>query len=476
WVSNASDPGIYGIRNDSVVAVITRGRGLTSDICRTLLVHNHVLWAGTDMGLNAIRLDRPGYPVTRYTAEDGLGSNMINTLYVDSTIVYAGTPAGVSLFDADRVRTGEPCELLLLGVINSGRELIEDTAHLSLPYRQSNIRFEYAGISYRSAEIRYRYRMLGLDSGWRETAEDFLDYPSLPSGKYEFQVQATNRFGVRSVILAVPFVVATPFWKQLWFIGLEVVLCISMFWLFLRWRIALVRRQQEQKAVQSRRMAELEHIALQSQMNPHFIFNCLNSIQQFVFDKDMMATNEYISGFARLIRATLNNSTRALITVAEEVEYLSNYLSLEKMRFKNKMHYNIVLDPDLDAETNLLPPMLLQPYVENSVRHGLRHKTAGQGFIEIRFWREDERVIITIRDNGIGRKKAMEYRTNEHIEYQSKGMTLTSNRIQMIQRLYKCDIRVEVQDLVDSLGQPEGTCIRLSFPTFGGEKSAMVLN
>ena len=294
-----------------------------------------------------------------------------------------------------------------MAAINGGRNRINDSAALELPVGKTDIRFEFAGISYRSVgKISYRYRLIGLDSNWKETQDSYLAYPTLPSGRYEFQVQAINRFGVLSEVRSVPFAVATPFWNQLWFNGLELAhaLCHGT-WLFVNWRVRRIRHQQEERSKQSRRMVELEHIALQAQMNPHFIFNCLNSIQQFVFDKDMMATNEYISNFARLIRATLNHSSRPFISVAEEVEYLTDYLSLEKMRFKNKMDYFVNVAPGLDADDLLLPPLLLQPYVENCVRHGLRHKANGQGHIHIGFRKLGEKLMVTIRDNGIGRKR-----------------------------------------------------------------------
>ncbi len=203
-------------------------------------------------------------------------------------------------------------------------------------------------------------------------------------------------------------------------------------------------------------------------MTPHFIFNCLNSIQQFVFDEDKIATNEYITGFARLIRATLNHSSQALIPVAEEVAYLNDYLSLEKMRFKTKMDYRIQVEPGIDIQSSQLPPMLIQPFVENSVRHGLRHKKSGEGFIQIQFREDSDHLVVIIQDNGIGRKKAMEYKTGEHIEYQSKGMSLTSARIEMIKVLYKSEIRVEVEDLMGSNGEPAGTRIGIRFPAFRG--------
>jgi LytS/YehU family sensor histidine kinase len=137
------------------------------------------------------------------------------------------------------------------------------------------------------------------------------------------------------------------------------------------------------------------------------------------------------------------------------------------MRFKEKLDYIVYTEPGMDVDRMLLPPMLLQPYVENSVRHGLRHKTKGQGYVRIHFRRQAERLVVTIRDNGIGRKKAMEYKTGEHIEYQSKGMSLTSARIQMINVLYGSQIDVNIEDLQDDAGQPEGTRIVISFPLFG---------
>jgi ligand-binding sensor domain-containing protein len=467
WIASYDDS-VIGYANGRVVATITSKQGLTGNVCHCLFLHDHILWVGTDKGLYKIELDKPGYPVTCYTSNDGLASDIINVIYAVGSTIYVGSSAGLSYFDETKVHTGDECRLNLLGVISAGQNRVGDTASLLLPVSENNIRFEFAGISYRSVgKISYRYRLIGLDSTWKERQDNYLDYPTLPAGRYEFQVQAINRFGTRSELLKVPFEVATPFWNRFWFNLLEVAILIAVTWLFIGWRTRRVRRQQEQKAMQSRRMAELEHIALQAQMNPHFIFNCLNSIQQFVFDKDMMATNEYISSFARLIRATLNHSSRPFISVAEEVEYLSDYLALEKMRFKEKMDYVVDTEPELDVYRMLLPPMLLQPYVENCVRHGLRHKTSGQGYVRIHFRRQAERLVVTIRDNGIGRKRAMEYKTGEHIEYQSKGMSLTSARIQMINVLYKSQIDVSIEDLHNDAGRPEGTRIVISFPVFG---------
>jgi hypothetical protein len=354
-----------------------------------------------------------------------------------------------------------------LALINSGRDRIADTADLVLPYNDKHIRFEFAGISYRSVGgVRYRYRMLGLDSTWRETNETYLEYPTLPSGHYQFQLQAENKFAIRSSLLTLPFDVTAPFWQTTWFELLVLVAFIALTWLLVSRRIRHIRRQQDESERLIRKSTEMENRALQAQMNPHFIFNCLSSIQQFVFAQDIRASNQYISGFAHLIRATLHNSTKSFISITDEVDYLSTYLSLEKMRFKEKMDYTIEVDAAINKDNRFLPPMLIQPYVENSMRHGLRHKVQGEGHIRIVMRVQGTLLVVIVEDNGIGRKKAMEYKSAEHIEYQSKGMALTLDRIKMISAIYGCEIDVSVEDIVADNGQPQGTRVVIRLPDF----------
>ena len=466
WIASY-DAGAVGYKDGRIIATLNKASGLTSDICRTLLVQNNILWLGTDKGLNRIDLNEPGYPVKQYNSNDGLGSDMINCMYADSSVIYVGTPAGLSYFNETKVNHTEGCIFHLMSIVNSGRERIGDTAHLLIPYSDKHVRFEFAGISYRSVGgILYRYRMATLDTGWQETKETFLEYPTLPSGKYVFQMQAINKFGNRSALLSLPFEVVTPFWQTGWFYGFIVVAFLLLTWLFVNLRIKSIRRRQREREELTHRMAEMENTALQAQMNPHFIFNCLNSIQQYVFDQEVLAANKYLTGFARLIRATLHNSSRNFISLADEIDYLSTYLSLEKLRFKEKMDYVIETDPSINLSQYIIPPMLIQPFVENSMRHGLRHKTTGKGYICITISLSANKLLVAVEDNGIGRKQAAAYKTREHIEYQSKGMSLTADRIRMMNVKYNDSIRIEVADLQDSAGQPAGTRVVMQFPLF----------
>jgi len=467
WIATYGD-GISAYKDGKLSAIVTRKQGLSSDICRTIRLDGNILWVGTDKGLNKVDISKPGYLITTYTADDGLGSDIINTIFTDSPMVYVGTPAGLSFFNPTLVDRSARCRLALTGLVSSGKDRLRDTAVLHLPYSQNNIRFEFAGISYKSAgNIQYRYRLLGLDTFWQTTRESFLDYPTLPSGDYALQLYAVNKFGTLSPTKTIHFSVETPFWKTAWFELIVLVSFLALTWLFISLRIKHIRRQQSEEELLVRRMTDLEHTALQAQMNPHFIFNCLNSIQQYIFDQDILAANKYITGFARLIRATLHNSTKDLIPLEDELEYLSTYLSLEKLRFKEKMSYTIEAAPDLSVDGGYwVPPMIIQPYVENCMRHGLRHRKMAGGYIRISVREENGKLAVVVEDNGIGREKAASYKTREHIEYQSKGMSLTADRIRLINSTHEENIEVEIIDLKDAQGVAAGTRVVIKFPKF----------
>jgi len=475
WVSSYDDAGVIGYKDGRVTAVITTREGLSSDICRTIYVQGDYLWVGTDKGLDRITLNGADYPVVQYTYHDGLASNVVNVIYADSPRVYVGTPAGVSFFDETKMTGSTGCRLIWLGITSSGIDRTKDTAQLELSYTGNNIRFEFVGISYKSAgEITYRYRLSNLDTAWKESRLTFLDYPSLPSGEYTLQLVALDKFGTRSNMLTIPFKVQTPFWRTTWFYGCLVLCFLMLTWLLMSLRLRRIRKQQHERELFTRKMAEMEHTALKAQMNPHFIFNCLSSIQQLIFEKDEFLANKYIVGLARLIRATLNNSSKPLISVQEEINYLSTYLTLEKMRFKEKMDFSIEVAPDIDQAAMLIPPMLTQPYAENSMRHGLRHKTDGNGYIKVELGIVGENLVVSIRDNGIGREKAAHYKTREHIEYQSKGMALTNDRIRMINAVHEKPIEVQVVDLLTD-DQPAGTLVILTLPLFHKPIQKLVL-
>jgi len=234
--------------------------------------------------------------------------------------------------------------------------------------------------------------------------------------------------------------------------------------LFMQKQQLMVKEKEIEMNELQKKMGQLEQLALRAQMNPHFIFNSLNSVQHFVMKQDMEGVNKYLGLFANLVRQTLNNAGRAFVSLDEEIKYLDTYLSLEKMKSDNKFEYSINVDKDIDQSAVFIPGMILQPFVENSIKHGLASKEKKDGQVRINV-SKNGRLVCVIEDNGIGRKKAGDIKltTGESL-HESKGMAITLNRVDIINKLYNSDISIQVDD-VNSEEKSEGTRVKVEFPT-----------
>jgi LytS/YehU family sensor histidine kinase len=200
---------------------------------------------------------------------------------------------------------------------------------------------------------------------------------------------------------------------------------------------------------------------LQLQMNPHFMFNSLNSIQSFVLKNDTDNAIRYLSKFSQLMRRTLANSRESMITVKDEIQALALYLEIEKLRFDEKFDFNIEIEPEIDDSFIEIPPMILQPYVENAIIHGLMHSPR-KGHLRIHISLREDTIVCSIEDDGIGRKKAAEIKKASGIERKSQGMLITKERLDMLNQYSKDQYTVEVLDLMDADGKPAGTRVEVT--------------
>jgi sensor histidine kinase YesM len=214
-------------------------------------------------------------------------------------------------------------------------------------------------------------------------------------------------------------------------------------------------------------LAESQLMALRAQMNPHFVFNCLNSIQECIVTQKYGEASLYLNKFAKLFRSVLNNSGKVMVTLAEEIEVLDLYLTLEHMRFEKSFTYTIYTDEELEADEILIPSMLLQPYVENALWHGLMHKE-GDRKLCIGFTKKTDNIFeCVIDDNGIGRKKALvlkeqQSKTKRHV---SRGMTISKDRIDLLQKQGQ-HARLEIIDKYDESGTATGTKVVIELSAF----------
>ena len=226
----------------------------------------------------------------------------------------------------------------------------------------------------------------------------------------------------------------------------------------------LTQKKEKQEAEYQQRIAQTEIAALRAQMNPHFIFNCLNSIQYYAAHNNSDTASSYLSKFAKLIRLVLENSRSEKVTLSNELETLQLYIEMEAMRFQQKFSYKINVAPSVDTDTIQIPPLLIQPFVENAIWHGLMHKEEGGTVIIDVQHPSDHLLTVTVTDDGVGRAKAAEFRSKSATKHKSFGLKVTAERIELINQIYHTNTNIQIEDLMDTHGNALGTKIVVQIP------------
>jgi hypothetical protein len=465
WVAT-SGFGLNHFKDDKIIHRLGTEDGLSSDICTTLFIDSSLVWLGTNNGLNRIETGKEKPGITRFTVADGLGADFINSILTTDSNIYVGTAAGLTIFSKNILTEKSICILHILKVSENNQPLKKDSTY-TFHYNTINIRVDFTAVSFKSGgDITYSYQLEGLDNTWNTTTANFVNFPTLPPGGYTLLLKAVNKFGVQSETKKVRIKIRSPWWATLPF-RIAALLFIGLLVLLIyQYNIHNIKRKQELKRDFETRFAALEQKALQAQMNPHFIFNALNSIQTFILNLDAEGANNYLTKFASLIRQTLENSMHSLIPVASEIQYIETYLKLEKLRFRDKFEYRVQVDESIDQNNTLLPSMLLQPYIENSIRHGIQHRKDNHGLLLVSAIKTAGNAILyTIQDNGVGRKISEALKSARHIEYQSRGTSINEKRIAAINIQFKTSIRVDIQDVLDENGNVTGTSVTILIPS-----------
>lgn len=402
---------------------LTKVEGLTDDFISSLYLDGKGdIYACSNAGLNILHRDPGAWEISNITIKEGLPSNQVNGVTVLAGEIWVATNKGLA-----RIR-GVPTPGLMpepviekIWVIN--RE-VQFTENMDLTYKQNNLTIRFYALDYSSGgNINYRYRLLGADSTFQQSHTREVNYANLPPGDYTFEVQAQNEVGQWGEPACQSFDIRPAWWQTNWFRTLLGILLFLAIVVFFQIRLRTVRRDTEIR----NQIQELEAAALRAQMNPHFIFNCLSSIQEFIVENDPAAATRYLARFARLVRLALHGSVDGRHTLNEEVDMLDNYLALEQLRFSGKFIYEIKTAHTLESEEIQLPPMLVQPFVENAILHGMKNKTDG-GHIVIAFSRIENQLVVTITDNGPGFSSV----ETTPRAYKSVGMTLTKHRLEIL--------------------------------------------
>jgi ligand-binding sensor domain-containing protein len=476
WIGTYGE-GLYVFnKKQQKIMLYTMNDGLPSNVINGITSDkNKHLWISTNNGISRMnlspeRLDR----FRNYDKNEGLQSLDFNSgaAYHDNAgNIYFGATNGLTVFNPDSIVDNEKAPPIIISkfkVLEQDFPLDSDITykkHIYLKYSQNLFSLEFSALSYLAPENnQYAYKLEGIDTGWvRVKNRHYVSYTNLDPGTYTFQIIGANPIGVwNKKGTSLQITIAPPFWKETWFEFLLIILALFILYAIIKASKRKLKKQKELHEVNNK-IAEFKLIALRSQMNPHFIFNSLSAIQYFITTDNKDAAINYLSKFAKLIRQILENSINTRILLTDEIDFIKCYLEIESLRFENKLEYHIAIDESIDIHNIEIPSMLIQPFIENSIIHGLMNKN-GKGVLKIQLENQNNFISCTIEDNGVGRIEASKIKRTKLIEHKSVGMAVTHDRLEILNRDQENKVSMEIEDLYTENGTPSGTKVTINIP------------
>lgn len=454
WVATEGS-GIFILQNNKPIKHLSQEL-LDLNIHSMRIDNRNNIWISTRLGVNKISKNDSNYNIETITSYHGLPSNYINDTYCYDDFLYVGTDEGLAKLNLKDLNlekfNNSPLVYLLKGnVLSNGKRLkIDLTLNNLFNHNQNTFSFEYTGISHRSnGKIGFKYRLLPVIPNWTYTSNDNITFNALSPNIYTFEVKAINAIGIESSVAAkYKFEIQKHFTQTIWFLFLIAFLLVTLSVLFVSIYFKIRRKRYEENNKIQRTIGELRLKSLQSQLNPHFIFNSLNAIQQFINVENRRSANDYLARFARLMRLYLGGSESQFITLEQEMEVIRLYCQLEHLRFADKYEYEITVETGLDLSQILVPAMLLQPHVENAIRHGLVPSGNDNNFLLINVYKTEGGVMCVIRDNGIGRSKSLELKMFKQERHRSLGNKISKERLEVIRELNLANIVESIDDII----------------------------
>ncbi|MES2849880.1 MAG: histidine kinase, partial [Bacteroidota bacterium] len=370
----STQAGTIVLMDKDIIGTIEEKDGLLSNKIRFLLPLKNQLWVATQLGISVIEFS--SYTPLKYTIrnidkKDGLFNVIINHLLEHNGDVIAATSNGLYYIENPGILLKQVERPIPFSIsnINYYKGDVSDVSSITLPYSKNRAIIKYRAVCFNSFEsVQYRYRFTSGDTVWHNTTSNELVLENLEPGNYGLEVKAVIPSQQRtSEVQTLSILVEKPWWQSNWFRLFAAILVTSVIYFLVSGRIKKVKAEEKRKTDLNAKLSELEQTALRSQMNPHFIFNCLTSIQQLIISGNKVDANEYLVKFSRLIRKTLDMSARPFISIAEETKYLEEYLFLEQLRLSGRFDFSITSDPSINTNTTFIPNMMIQPVVENCV-------------------------------------------------------------------------------------------------------------
>ena len=449
----------------------TTRQGLPHNDISAVLMVGDSLWLSTSRGLAC--MDIRQFRITVFDETDAIApSEFESGSVIQDSLgrIYFGALRGLVYTQPTQIQLNRfvPPVYLTSFRVNS-QELLRDPSaipqRLTLQPAQNMFTFDMAALSFDNpVDNRYAYKLENFDDSWRQEGNrSFASYTNVPPGDYILHVMAANNDGVwNRTGYRLPITILAPFWRTWWFRVIALVTLLTITGFVVRWREKQLANEQREKSEFRERIAASEMKALRSQMNPHFLYNSLNAIRLFILQNDSDNADKYLVKFARLMRLILDNSRQEWVTLASELEQLTLYLELEQLRFDYQFEFSVTTDPSLMLEQTAIPPMIIQPYIENAILHGLAHKK-NKGHIQLVIERQADHLDCIVDDDGVGRQRAQSLK-KQSSTHKSVGLRVTEDRLQLIGQRSGHTAGVTIIDKHDDQQQATGTRVVIQLP------------
>ncbi len=451
--------GIYVIDRNGNIDHILMGADVRKNTINDICIMGNELWTATGDGIIVVRyIGKHQFDWYQY---DG-SFREIRKIITSQGKMYLWTDNSVVEMQllSSLVSPAHP-RLVLDSILVNGN-FYKPVRPTVLSYNENNVKIYFHTISFRFGKtISYRYRLSGLDTTWKRINHSELEFESLPPGKYLVQILAMSPDGLQSLSpITIPFVIKEPFWMNWVLISLGIAFLLAVAVLIL----ITVYKKKMRVNMERERYIYMEQQALSAQINPHFIFNALNSIQNVIMVEPQLKALQYLGQFSVLMRLSLENARQKWVLPSEEMRLISVYLELEKLRFKHKFTFTVSYEQTDNQKEVLIPSMLIQPFVENAILHGVNHLETRTGSIDVRLTFDGLHLVCVVDDNGVGRRQAALFESKHAKQNRSFGVQITCERLQILSKQMKRNYYYEVIDKVDDLNEPIGTKVIFNIP------------
>lgn len=439
------------------------------------------LWIGSNEGLYQVRYHLKGDKIqlssTNFNQSHGLISKQVNDVFFRNDSLWIACSKGLCIIREQDLTPQKNKPLLILNNLESSLKNYSIDHPIELAPDENSLKISFNGISFSSlGKVSYRYRFLNRDKNWQSSDQNQLEFASLSAGDYQLQIKCVDAFGNESKIHAVSFKIRPVFYKTWWFISITLLGALIMIGFIVVYRLQKIKdkhkiqerilhleneklRIEHKEITLNKELVELEQKALRLQMNPHFIFNSINTIQA-LYKRDQNTANEYLVKFSTLLRQILDFSQLKKISLQQEIEFTVNYLEINKLRFEKQFDYHINYSEDLNPTITGISPMVTQPFIENALIHGIQGLKDRNGQINVSFFKEDAYVICEIEDNGIGREQSG--KNNKYRGHQSHGLDISQKRLRIFNQEGD-ENSIVIEDLYHENGSPLGTKVIIRF-------------